>query len=82
MRANLISPGFVAGPRLDSVIAQVAKQENRKPEEVTASWLEMVPTGRFVTPEEVAQGVLFLASDRSGSTTGEDLNISGGLVMY
>ena len=82
VRANLISPGFVAGPRLDSVIAQVAKQENRKPEEVTASWLEMVPTGRFVTPEEVAQGVLFLASDRSGSTTGEDLNISGGLVMY
>ncbi|MEI6038701.1 MAG: hypothetical protein WCQ52_03360 [Actinomycetes bacterium] len=30
----------------------------------------------------MAEGVLFLASDRSGSTTGEDLNISGGLVMY
>ena len=82
VRANLISPGFVAGPRLDSVIAQVASREGRTPEEVTAAWLEMVPTGRFVTPEDIAQGVLFLASDRSGATTGEDLNISGGLVMY
>ena len=82
VRANLISPGFVAGPRLDSVMAQVASRENRTLEEVTADWLEMVPTGKFVTPEEIAEGVLFLASDRSGSTTGEDLNISGGLVMY
>jgi len=82
VRANLISPGFVAGPRLDRVMAQVASRENRTLEEVTANWLEMVPTGKFVTPEEIAEGVLFLASDRSGSTTGEDLNISGGLVMY
>ena len=82
VRANIISPGFVAGPRLDSVMAQVASRENRTLEEVTANWLEMVPTGKFVTPEEIAEGVLFLASDRSGSTTGEDLNISGGLVMY
>jgi NAD(P)-dependent dehydrogenase (short-subunit alcohol dehydrogenase family) len=82
LRANLISPGFVAGPRLDSVMAQVASRENRTLAEVSADWLEMVPTGKFVTPEEIAEGVLFLASDRSGSTTGEDLNISGGLVMY
>jgi len=82
IRANLISPGFVAGPRLDSVIAGVADREQTTPEELTAKWLEMVPTGRFVTAEEIAQGVLFLASDRSRSTTGEDLNISGGLVMY
>jgi NAD(P)-dependent dehydrogenase (short-subunit alcohol dehydrogenase family) len=47
-----------------------------------AKWLEMIPTGKFVTPEDIAQGVLFFASDRSGATTGDDLNISGGLVMY
>jgi NAD(P)-dependent dehydrogenase (short-subunit alcohol dehydrogenase family) len=82
VRVNHISPGFVAGPRLDGVIAQVAKHENVPTEEMNNQWLEMIPTGRFISPENIAQGVLFLASDRSSGTTGEDLNISGGLVMY
>lgn len=82
VRVNHISPGFVEGPRLDGVIAQVAKNENVSPEDMNEQWLEMVPTGKFISPENIAQGVLFFASDRSGGTTGEDLNISGGLVMY
>lgn len=82
VRANLISPGFVDGPRLDGVIADVARQEGVSPQEMRAKWLAMIPTGRFVTADDIAQGVLFFASGRSGSTTGEDLNISGGLVMY
>jgi NAD(P)-dependent dehydrogenase (short-subunit alcohol dehydrogenase family) len=82
VRVNLISPGFVAGPRLDGVIAQVAIDEGTTAQEMESKWLDMVPTGKFVTPENIAQGVLFFASDRSGATTGEDLNISGGLVMY
>lgn len=82
IRANLISPGFVEGPRLDGVIATVASRENVSAQEMTAKWQQMVPTGKFISPENIAQGVLFLASDRSSGTTGEDLNISGGLVMY
>ncbi|MBF8252434.1 MAG: SDR family oxidoreductase [Actinobacteria bacterium] len=82
VRVNHISPGFVEGPRLDGVIAQVAKNENVSPEDMNEQWLEMIPMGKFISPENIAQGVLFFASDRSGGTTGEDLNISGGLVMY
>ena len=82
VRVNHISPGFVEGPRLDGVIAQVAKNENVSPEDMNEQWLEMIPTGKFISPENIAQGVLFFASERSGGTTGEDLNISGGLVMY
>ena len=67
---------------MDAVIAQVASDQGVTLEEMKAKWLEMVPTGKFVTPEDIAQGVLFFASSRSGATTGEDLNISGGLVMY
>jgi NAD(P)-dependent dehydrogenase (short-subunit alcohol dehydrogenase family) len=40
------------------------------------------PFKRLVRPEEVAQAVVFLASDRSSSVTGEDLNVSVGAVMY
>ena len=37
-------------------------------------------TGRFTRPEEVADLVLFLASDRAGNTTGSDYVIDGGLI--
>ncbi|MDP1721374.1 MAG: SDR family NAD(P)-dependent oxidoreductase [Candidatus Nanopelagicaceae bacterium] len=82
IRVNLISPGFVAGPRLDGVIHVVAEQEKISPEEEDVKMRAMIPTGQFVTPENIAEGVLFFASDRSIGITGDDLNISGGLVMY
>jgi NAD(P)-dependent dehydrogenase (short-subunit alcohol dehydrogenase family) len=82
VRSNLISPGYVGGPRLDSVIEKVAESEGLTPEQVHAKWLAMVPTGEYVTPDQIAQGVLFFASDRSLGITGDDLNINGGLVMY
>jgi NAD(P)-dependent dehydrogenase (short-subunit alcohol dehydrogenase family) len=40
----------------------------------------VTPTGRFTTPEQVADLVVFLASDRSGNTTGPDYRIDGGFV--
>lgn len=82
IRVNLISPGFVGGPRLDRVINEVAEAEKISSEEARAKMMGMIPLENFVTPENIAQGVLFLASDRSAGITGDDLNISGGLVMY
>ncbi len=82
VRVNLISPGFVAGPRLDGVIELVAESEKTSFETAHAKMREMIPTGKFVSPENIAEGVLFLASERSAGITGDDLNISGGLVMY
>jgi len=38
------------------------------------------PTGRFTTPEQVADLIVFLASDRAGNTTGSDYRIDGGLI--
>lgn len=38
------------------------------------------PTGRFTTPEQVADLVVFLASDRAGNTTGSDYRIDVGFV--
>jgi NAD(P)-dependent dehydrogenase (short-subunit alcohol dehydrogenase family) len=82
IRVNLISPGFVAGPRLEGVVDNVAQMENISHDQAREKMIDMVPMRHFVSPENIADGVLFLASDRSSGITGDDLNISGGLVMY
>lgn len=82
IRVNLISPGFVAGPRLEGVVDNVAQMEKITHDEARARMIGMIPAGKFVSPENIAEGVLFLASERSAGITGDDLNISGGLVMY
>ncbi|GAA0624946.1 SDR family oxidoreductase [Kribbella sandramycini] len=80
VRVNVVSPGFVAGPRLDWVIDAQAELSGRDAGAVRAELLAGVPLERFVAPEEVADAVGYLAS--SAAVTGADLNVSGGLVMY
>ncbi|MDT5076636.1 MAG: hypothetical protein QOJ80_1273 [Mycobacterium sp.] len=47
---------------------------------VVASVSAGAPMGRFTTPQEVADLAVFLASNRSGNTTGADVRIDGGYV--
>lgn len=82
IRVNLISPGFVAGPRLEGVVDNVAEMDAISHDEARTKMIGMIPMEHFVSPENIAEGVLFFASDRSAGITGDDLNISGGLVMY
>jgi NAD(P)-dependent dehydrogenase (short-subunit alcohol dehydrogenase family) len=43
--------------------------------------LQRIPVGRFGTPEDIANSVLFLASEEAQYITGITLNVSGGYVM-
>jgi NAD(P)-dependent dehydrogenase (short-subunit alcohol dehydrogenase family) len=60
--------------------AEYAAADGRTAEEVRATIIESTPTGRFTTTEQVADLVLFLASERAGNTTGSDYRIDGGYV--
>ena len=51
-------------------------------EQANAERLARVPLGRWEKPGDVAQLVGYLASDRSSYITGEDVNVSGGVVMH
>ena len=67
---NCIAPGFI----------QTQMTENL-PDEIKKGILSKIPFGRYGESEEVAQLVLFLASDNSDYITGQVINVDGGMVM-
>lgn len=82
IRVNLVSPGFVAGPRIDWVIAAQAKARGLTEQEVRAEFERQSPLGRLTEACDVADAVLYLSSDSAAAVTGEDLNVNAGVVMY
>jgi NAD(P)-dependent dehydrogenase (short-subunit alcohol dehydrogenase family) len=82
IRVNLISPGPVEGERIGRVLEGMASAQGISNEEARRLFLRDSPLGRMAPPADVANAAVFLASDLSGSTTGEDYNVSGGIVMY
>jgi NAD(P)-dependent dehydrogenase (short-subunit alcohol dehydrogenase family) len=82
VRVNLISPGFVSGPRLDWVMAAQAQARGIGVGEVQREFEAESAMGRLTEPEDVAEAAVFLASDAAGGITGADLNVNSGVVMY
>jgi 3-oxoacyl-[acyl-carrier protein] reductase len=50
-------------------------------EKQTQEIAKMIPAQRFGTPEEIAAGVIYLASAEGGYITGQTLHINGGMAM-
>jgi len=82
VRVNLISPGAVAGPRIEGVIREQARAAGVSYDAFLEEATKSTPLRRLIPPEDIAAAAVFLASDDSASTTGEDLNVSGGLAMH
>lgn len=82
IRVNVVSPGPMEGERLKWVFESQAEQEGISVEAARSRMASSSPFGRFVNQKDVVDMTLFLASDRSGSTTGEDINVSSGIAMY
>jgi 3-oxoacyl-[acyl-carrier protein] reductase len=69
IRANAVAPGFIQ-----------TKMTEKLPEDIKKKMLEAIPLGRFGLPEDVANVVLFLASDAASYVTGQVLTVCGGMV--
>jgi 2-keto-3-deoxy-L-fuconate dehydrogenase len=75
IRVNCVSPGTADTPWVGRLLSQAADPESER-----AALLARQPHGRLVSAEEVAAAICYLASPESGSTTGADLVVDGGLT--
>lgn len=81
IRVNCICPGAVAGERLDEILTAQAQQRGMTLNDFREDFKRLSPIGALVTAEDIAQLTMFLASDASRHMTGQDINVSAGLVM-
>ena len=70
IRVNMVSPGWIITAFAEKNIDGDFYQER----------LKEIPLGRFGTPDDIAEAVVFLSSDESSYLAGESININGGLV--
>jgi len=82
IRVNVVSPGGVEGERIEWVIRKQAETKGISLDEARRQFTSSSPLGRLIPVDDVAAAAVFLASDRATSITGEDLNVSAGMVMY
>jgi 3-oxoacyl-[acyl-carrier protein] reductase len=73
-------PGYTLTSRLDELSSKLAKAEGVDPKEIQERWARQVPLGRLGQPEEFANMVVFLASERASYITGVSVAIDGGFV--
>ena len=78
---NTVCPGYVETPLLDRAVANIVAKTKRSREEARAALASSNPQGRLVTPDEVANAVLWLASEAAKSINGQAIAIAGGEVM-
>ncbi len=70
IRVNAVAPGMIT-----TSMAREALAQNE------AEYLKRIPLGRIADPAEVAQVVVFLASEKAGYMTGATLDVTGGMLM-
>lgn len=77
---NSVCPGYIATARLLDLSSTLAARHNTTREAIEQQWAAQSALRRIGTPEEFADAVLFLASERAAYITGVNLLIDGGTV--
>lgn len=68
--ANVVAPGFI-----DTDMTKALNEEHR------AALLKQIPMGTIGQPEDIANAVLFLVSEKAGYITGQTLHVNGGMYL-
>ncbi len=81
IRVNIVVPGFVPGPNTDTMFARLAERRGTTPAAVMELMAAETALRRLPTPDDVADAIVFLASDRARSITGQTLDVNAGRWM-
>jgi 3-oxoacyl-[acyl-carrier protein] reductase len=77
---NVVCPGPTLTNRMKELIDTQMKETGKSVQEVMNFWLNDIPLGRFGHPEDLANLVVFLASERASYITGTVIQVDGGFV--
>ena len=71
VRSNVVSPGMIRTPMIEAIYRASGVHEERR---------ALMPAQRIGQPEEIADAVVFLASERASYVTGEEIVVDGGFT--
>ncbi len=83
VRVNVVSPGWIYTSAAEAMVRRIAASSGTSEDEARQSILDAlggIPLGRPAWPEEVAEMIAFLASDRASAVHGAEFVIDGGTV--
>jgi len=77
---NNVCPGYTQTARLDELATKLASAEGVPPDQIRGRWASQIPMKRLGQPEEFANVVVFLASERASYVNGVSVAVDGGFV--
>ena len=77
---NNVAPGYTHTERVKYVIEQRASESGKTFDEIKSELAKDIPLGRLAEPEELANLVVFLASERASYITGTTIPVDGGWI--
>jgi len=76
---NNVAPGYTATERLKELSEHAALASGRSKEEIERTWIGQIPLQRLGKPEELADVIVWLASERASFVTGQTILVDGGM---
>lgn len=77
---NAVCPGWTLTRRVEELAKSTADKTGKKYEAIIANWADNIPLKRLAKPEEIANLVVFLASEKASYITGAVVQVDGGFI--
>jgi len=77
---NVVCPGPTLTDRMKELIKSQVDETGKSEQEIMRTWVDFIPLGRLGVPEELANLVVFLSSDKASYITGTVIQVDGGFV--